>query len=135
MIEEDMVARLQAAAGVTDLLSSPTATYPGEAPDGSTPSYLVYRRLDTSPDDTYDDGTSVHRVSFVIEAHAPSYGEACELAAACKPVLDGWRDDAPSSIMSMTYAGEHDGAGDYDEAQRRRRSFCRELVFLALIRA
>lgn len=134
MIEEDMVARATSDAAILALVPA-SAFYPVEAPPDAAGRYFVYRRADTEPADTLDDAKSVHSIVFVIEAHAPSYEEACTMAATLKPVLDGWRADAPLSIMSMTFAGEHDGAGDYDEAQRRRRSFCRETVFVALVRA
>lgn len=134
MIEEDIAARFAADAGAI-ALGVAGRFYPVEAPPDLAPPYVVYRRLDTETFDSYAASVSVHSVPFAIEAHAASYAEACAIGAALKPIFDGWQADHPATLMSMTYAGEHDGAGDYDEAQRRRRSFCRELVFVALIRA
>ncbi len=134
MIEADLVARLEADAALIALLGGPRL-YPVEAPGDSTPPYLVYRREDTSPDDTLDDSKSVHTIPIAIEAHASTYRAALALGAALKSALDGWRADPPATLMSCTYQGEHDGAGAFDDADRKRRSFCRELVFIALTRA
>lgn len=133
MIEADMVARLVADATLAGIVGE--KIYPVEAPPGTSAPYLVFARVDTDADDTLDDTASVHRVAFAFEAYAASYKQALAIGAALKPILDGWHGAPPETIMSMTYAGEHDGAGEYDEASRRRRTFCRELFFTALIRS
>ena len=133
MIEADMVARLNAAATLTAIVGQ--KIYPVEAPPGTKAPYLVFARVDTDTDDTLDDTASVHHVMFAFEAYAATYKEALAIGAALKPILDGWNGRPPETIMSMTYTGEHDGAGEYDEESRRRRTFCRELFFTALIRA
>jgi hypothetical protein len=133
MLEAEMTARLKADTALAVLIEG--KVFPFEAPANTPPPYVIYRRDDTAPDDTLTDSASVHHVMMSIEAHGASYKEAAAIGAALKPILDGWRGDPPAAVMSMTYAGEHDAAGSFDEESRRRRTFARELIFAALIRA
>ncbi len=132
MLETDMIARLEADAPLAALVAA--RIYPLEAPPGVAFPYLTYTSA-TDSDDTLDDSKSVHRITITFDCHAESYAEARAIEAALKTVLDGWRGDAPDTIMSMSFAGAHDGVGEYNEEQRRRRSYCRELIFIALTRA
>lgn len=138
MIEADLLARVSAddaaltAIGVD--ADGGVKLYPNEAPQGAAPPYVVYRRLDSTPVRTMGDD-SVDAVTLHFEAHATRYSDALAIAAALRAALDPWRTDAPSRLMAMSYAGEHDGAGEYDEAARRRRTFCREVMFTAHLRA
>lgn len=134
MIEADLAQRLNAQAGLAALLGE--RIFPFATPDETPLPYLTFRRDSTDPDDTLDDAKSVHRVVFIFETHAQSYQAALQIAAQVKAALDGWRSGDPDfAIMAMSFAGEHDGAGEFDEAARRRRTFCREQVFVGLFRA
>lgn len=132
MIEADLIARLDAEPALAALVGG--QFFPVEAPTEAAPPYLVYRRMDTDPSPTFD-GKSVEAIALVFECHASSFAASLAIGEALKAAFAGWRTEHPLTAMAMLFAGEHDGAGAFDEAQRKRRGFCRELVFTALVRA
>lgn len=138
MFETDMLARLDANASFKTAVGVDADgvlnVHPFAAPDGASPNYVVYRWLDADPARTMDD-KSVDSDLLHFEAFGSSYKEAREIERALRAALDPWREDAPAVVMSVSFAGAHDGAGSFDEASRQRRTFSRVILFRVQLRA
>src|SRR5262249_34140129 len=106
MLEAELYARLIADPTLAGLIGD--AVYPGEAPADAPSKYVIFSRMDTMAQDTLDDAIGDDRVMLSLVSYAPNYLDALTIAAAIRPVLDGWHEPAPATVLNMTYAGEHD---------------------------
>lgn len=111
MIEQEFAAALLAASGLTDLVSD--RIFPGRATPKAALPYVVWRRADTNPGDTFNTNTAAHVAEFECDVFAETYAQAKETAAQVKAALDGLEGSPPASLMSASLAIEFD---DFDSA-------------------
>lgn len=91
-VEEAVIARLLADAGVTTLAGSriwPAGTAQATA-QTQAQAYVTVERISGAPVYDHDGESGLQRARLELRAHAPTYGQAKGLAEALRACLSGW---------------------------------------------
>jgi hypothetical protein len=70
--------------------------YPSIAPDHTTPPYLVYTRVASTPENTLADGQPIQQARLQIDIYAQGYAAAQALAGQVEAAMIGLNNAAPA---------------------------------------
>ncbi len=71
----------------TALSTAEISAYPAQAPQGTTPPYVVYRRISTGNHDTISGAGTIDQARIQLNCYGANYGAAKTLAASVKAAI------------------------------------------------
>jgi len=86
-----------------------SAVYPGVAPDGTLPPYIVYSRVSSVPENTLDPTQPIQQTRLQVDVYGATYVAAQQLAAAVTAAMLGLNTAAgPPTGVSVVQVLELD---------------------------